>query len=116
MAKAVLTFALYQGDILVRRETLSHDIIKVGKDPKSQLLVDDPLASRMHAVIEVGGPDDVVLTDLGNEPVTQVNGAPVNKCRLSVGDQVLVGGTKLVLERADAAGAEAQPAAAPAVS
>jgi hypothetical protein len=37
MAKAVLTFALYQSDQLIRRETLSHDIIKVGKDPKSQL-------------------------------------------------------------------------------
>ncbi len=116
MSKAVLTFALYQGDQLLRRETLSHDIIKVGKGPKSQLQVDDPLASQMHAVIEVGGPDEVTLTDLGNEPVTQVNGAPVNKCRLSVGDQMLIGGTKIVLERAEAAGAEAQPAAAPAVS
>ena len=114
MAKAVLTFALYQGDTLLRRETLSHDIIKVGKDPKSQLQVQDELASRMHAVIEVGGPDDVTLTDLGNEPVTQVNGAPVNKARLSVGDQVLIGATKIVLERADPAGAEAQPVAAPA--
>jgi len=116
MAKAVLTFALYQGDNLLKRETLSHDIIKVGKDPKSQLQVEDELASRMHAVIEVGGPEDVTLTDLGNEPVTQVNGAPVNKCKLSVGDQVLIGATKIVLEKADAVGAEAQPAAAPAAA
>ncbi len=116
MAKAVLTFALYQSDILLRRETLSHDIIKVGKDPKSQLQVEDALASRMHAVIEVNGPDEVTLTDLGNEPVTQVNGAPVNKCRLSVGDQVLVGATKIVLEKAEPAGAEAQPAAPAAIS
>lgn len=110
MAKAVLTFALYQGNALVRRETLSHDIIKVGKDPNSQLQVDDPMASRMHAVIEVNGPLDVTLTDLGNEPVTHVNGGPVNKCRLNVGDQVTIGSTIIVLERADAAGAEAQPA------
>ena len=116
MAKAVLTFALYQGDILVRRETLSHDIIKVGKDPKSQLLVDDPMASRMHAVIEVMSPQDITLTDLGNEPVTHVNGAPVNKCRLSIGDQVLIGATKIVLERSEAAGAEAHPAPAPGFS
>ncbi len=116
MAKAVLTFALYQNNALVRRETLSHDIIKVGKDPKSQLLVDDAMASRMHAVIEVMGPQEIALTDLGNEPVTHVNGAPVNKCRLSVNDQVLIGGTLIVLERAEAAGAEAQPAAAPAAS
>ena len=35
MAKAVLTFALYQGDALQRRETVTQDIVKVGKDPKS---------------------------------------------------------------------------------
>jgi outer membrane biosynthesis protein TonB len=110
MAKAVLTFALYQGDALQRRETVTQDIVKVGKDPKSHLRVDDELASRMHAVIEVAGPEDVTLIDLGNEPGTMVNGARVNKCKLHVGDQVQVGGTRIVLESAEAASAEAQPA------
>lgn len=116
MAKAVLTFALYQGDALQRRETIAQDIVKVGKDPKSHLRVDDELASRMHAVIEVGSPDDITLIDLGNEPGTMVNGARVNKCKLHVGDQVQVGGTKIVLERAEAAGAEVQAAPAPATA
>jgi hypothetical protein len=111
MAKAVLTFALYQGDTLVRRETISQDIIKVGKDPKSHLQVDDELASRMHAVIEVGDVDDISLIDLGNEPATQVNGTPVNKCKLGAGDQIIIGGTFIVLERIDAIGAAVQPAA-----
>ena len=74
-AKVALTFALYQGDQLVRRETVTQDIVKVGKDPKSHLRVDDELASRMHAVIEVASPDDITLIDLGNEPGTMVNGA-----------------------------------------
>src|SRR6188768_2727335 len=114
MAKAVLTFALYQGDALQRRETVTQDIVKVGKDPKSHLRVDDELASRMHAVIEVAGPEDITLIDLGNEPGTMVNGARVNKCKLHVGDQIQVGATKLVLESAEAAGADAHvPAAAP---
>ena len=52
-AKVALTFALYQGDQLVRRDTIAQDIVKVGKDPRSHLRVDDELASRMHAVIEV---------------------------------------------------------------
>ncbi len=106
MAKAVLTFGLYQGDALVRRETVTQDIVKVGKDPKSHLRVDDELASRMHAVIEVAGPEDITLIDLGNEPGTQVNGARINKCKLHVGDQIQVGGTTIVLETADAPGAE----------
>jgi hypothetical protein len=107
MAKAVLTFALYQGDALQRRETVTQDIVKVGKDPKSHLRVDDDQASRMHAVIEVAGPEDITLIDLGNEPGTMVNGARVNKCKLHVGDQIQVGQTYIVLESADAAGAEA---------
>src|SRR5258706_529023 len=78
-AKVSLTFGLYEGGQLVRRETVTQDIVKVGKDPKSHLRVDDELASRMHAVIEVASPDDITLIDLGNEPGTIVNGSRVNK-------------------------------------
>jgi hypothetical protein len=111
--KVALTFALYQNDALVRRETVTQDIVKVGKDAKSHLRVDDELASRMHAVIEVASPEDVTLIDLGNEPGTMVNGARVNKCKINVGDQLQIGGTKIVLERAEAV-AVAAAAAVPA--
>jgi hypothetical protein len=100
-AKVSLTFGLYEGDQLVRRETVMQDIVKVGKDPKSHLRVDDELASRMHAVIEVASPDDITLIDLGNEPGTIVNGARINKCKIQPGDQIQIGSTLLVLERAD---------------
>ena len=60
-AKVALTFALYQGDQLVRRDSIAQDIVKVGKDPRSHLRVDDDLASRMHAVIEVAGPNDATI-------------------------------------------------------
>src|SRR5678815_3293778 len=109
MARQVLTFALYQYDSLQRRETVTQDIAKAGKDPKSHLRVDDELASRMHAVIEVAGPEDITLIDLGNEPGTMVNGARVNKCKLHVGDQIQIGTTNIMLERAEPAGVEAQP-------
>ncbi|HRI68820.1 MAG TPA: AgmX/PglI C-terminal domain-containing protein [Polyangium sp.] len=121
--KVALTFALYQNEALVRRETVAQDIVKVGKDPKSHLRVDDELASRMHAVIEVASPDDITLIDLGNEPGTLVNGARVNKVKIKVDDQLQIGGTKLILEKAEpvamAAGAKpagANPFAAPAPS
>jgi hypothetical protein len=116
--KVALTFALYQNEALVRRETVTQDIVKVGKDAKSHLRVDDELASRMHAVIEVASPEDITLIDLGNEPGTMVNGARVNKCKINPGDQLQIGGTKIVLERAEpvavaAAGAPRAPAANP---
>ena len=95
--KVALTFAFYEGDTLVRRETVAEDIVKVGKDPKSHLRVDDDAASRMHAVIEVQ--DDVTLIDLGNETGTSVNGVRVNKCKLKPGDQIQIGASLIVLEK-----------------
>jgi hypothetical protein len=117
-AKVALTFALYQGDQLVRRDTIAQDIVKVGKDPRSHLRVDDELASRMHAVIEVASPADITLIDLGNEPGTLVNGQRVNKCKVRPGDQIQIGSTLIVLEAAEVASAvtaaPAPVAAAPA--
>lgn len=112
-AKVALTFALYQGDQLVRREAIAQDIVKVGKDPRSHLRVDDDLASRMHAVIEVAGPNDITLIDLGNEPGTMVNGQRVNKCKVRPGDQIQIGSTMIHLESAELAGAETAAAAVP---
>jgi len=105
-----LTFAWLENGEPVRRETITQDIVKIGKDPKSHVRVDDELAARMHAVVEAGGVDDIVLIDLGNEPGTLVNGQRVNKCRLRVGDQIQVGSTVLVLEEVVSAAAAASPA------
>lgn len=105
MAKAVVTFATYQGGQLISRDSVTHDIVKVGRDPKSHLRVDDPAASRMHAVIEVASPTEITLIDLGNDPGTYVNGERINKCRLRVGDRVDIGNTQLILENVEADGA-----------
>jgi len=102
MAKAVVTFATYQGGQLISRDSVTHDIVKVGRDPKSHLRVDDPAASRMHAVIEVASPSEITLIDLGNDPGTYVNGERINKCRLRVGDRVDIGSTQLILENVEA--------------
>src|SRR5258708_2681042 len=110
-AKVALTFALYQGDELIRRDTIAQDIVKVGKDPRSHLRVDDELASRMHAVIEVGNAADITLIDLGNEPGTLVNGQRVNKCKVRPGDQIQIGSTLIVLEGAEAAALSVPPGA-----
>jgi FHA domain len=101
MAKAVVTFATYQGGQLISRDSVTHDIVKVGRDPKSHLRVDDPAASRMHAVIEVASPTEITLIDLGNDPGTYVNGERINKCRLRVGDRVDIGSTQLILENVE---------------
>ena len=106
MSKAVLTFAVYQGETLLRRETVAHDIVKVGKDPKSHLRIDDDAASRMHAVVEVTGPGEIQLIDLGSTRGTTVNGERINKAVLRSGDQVHFGDTRVVVSF----GVEAAPA------
>lgn len=101
--KAALTFALYQGSSLVRRETIIQNVVKVGRDPKSHLRIDDDNVSRMHAVIEIASPDDITLIDLGNESGTRVNGNVINKCKIRPGDRIEFGATEVVLESASPA-------------
>jgi hypothetical protein len=98
-----------------RTESITQDIVKIGKDPKSHLRLDDESASRMHAVVEVAGPEDITLIDLGNEPGTTVNGQRVNKTKIKPGDEIRIAETRIVLTAAAAAQASA-PAAAPAAN
>ena len=93
--KIPMTFRIYSGDELVRTEQLTQDIIKVGKLPSSHLRIDDDNVSRMHAVIEVTGPDDIFIIDLGSASGTIVNGKKVNKCKLQSGDEIQLGDTRV---------------------
>ena len=63
--KIPLKFRIFKGDQLLREETLAQPVIKVGKLSSSHLRLDDDSVSRMHAVIEVSGPDDISIIDLG---------------------------------------------------
>ncbi|MBX3245695.1 MAG: AgmX/PglI C-terminal domain-containing protein [Myxococcales bacterium] len=115
-----MTFRIYAGEELVRTETLTQDIIKVGKLPSSHLRIDDDNVSRMHAVIEVTGPDEIFIIDLGSASGTVVNGKKVNKCKLEHGDEVVLGDTRVVVEIGGAGAQDEAPtvvaAGAPAVA
>ena len=94
--KTTLTFSVAAASGS-RTEVVTQDIVKIGKDPKSHLRLDDEAASRMHAVVEVAGVDDITLIDLGNEPGTLVNGQRINKCKIKPGDEVRIAETKISL-------------------
>src|SRR5215471_6809754 len=96
-AKVPLTFRIFKGDQLVREERLSLSVIKLGKVPSAHLKLDDETVSRMHAIIEVNGPGDVSIIDLGSTKGTFVNGQKVNKAKLQSGDTIVVGETKIEL-------------------
>jgi TonB family protein len=52
----------------------------------------------MHAMIEVTGPDEIYIIDLGSASGTYVNGQKTNKSRLQSGDQIQIGQTRMIVE------------------
>jgi hypothetical protein len=97
-AQVPFTFQIYQGDTLVRTETVTQDrAIKIGKLSSSHLRIDDESASRMHAVIEITDGGEYFIIDLGSTKGTIVNGQKVNKAKLQSGDTIVLGNTKLVV-------------------
>lgn len=106
-----ITFHVIEGDAVARSETFSQDVIKIGKLESSHLRIDDEAVSRMHAVVEVSGPDEVFIIDLGSASGTIVNGQKVNKAKLNSGDQIQLGATVVQVEIGAGAVEEAAPAA-----
>lgn len=90
-----ITFTITQGET-TRTETLTQDVIKIGKLESSHLRIDDEGVSRMHSVIEVSG-GDVHIIDLGSASGTVVNGQKVNKTKLESGDQLQFGNALVVI-------------------
>jgi hypothetical protein len=64
--------------------------LSVGRDPESDIFLNDMTVSRAHAVLEVG-PGGVTVTDLGSLNGTYVNGQLVDSAVLGNGDLVQIG-------------------------
>lgn len=106
-----LKFEIHQGDQPVRTETLTQDVIKIGKLSSSHLRIDDEGVSLMHAVIEVAGADDISIIDLGSSKGTLVNGQKVTKGKLKSGDEISLGSARLVVTVGEPVAAEEKPQA-----
>jgi len=114
-SKLALTFRMFQNGHLVREDTLTQSVIKIGKVPSAHLQIADEAVSRMHAIVEVTG-HEVSLIDLGSTRGTFVNGKKINKARLEAGDVIMLGDTRLELGIAeDGAAAQRAPTRPPAL-
>ena len=111
--KVPLTFRIFKGDQFLREERLSLSAIKLGKVPSAHVRLDDETVSRMHAIVEVNGPDDVSIIDLGSTKGTFVNGQRINKAKLQSGDVIVVGETKIEIAARETAAAPAVVAPPP---
>ncbi|MFL5307366.1 MAG: FHA domain-containing protein, partial [Polyangia bacterium] len=101
-----IRFQIYKGDSLVREEILAQDVIKIGKLASSHLRLDDETVSRMHAVIETTGPNEIHVVDLGSTRGTTVNGERITKARLQSGDEVMFGDCRVVVTFTEATASE----------
>src|SRR5512133_3263859 len=104
-----ITLKVFRGDELVRSEQFNREIIKIGRLASAHLCLDDEKISRIHSVIEVSPDGAISIIDMGSAEGTFVNGKKVSRGALQLGDQITLGGLRIVLE-ADAANAAAEPA------
>jgi type II secretory pathway pseudopilin PulG len=69
---------------------LSGTLAVMGRDPSSDLVLNDPKCSRRHAVVEAG-PDGMAIRDAGSANGIYVNGKKVDRAKLADGDEIRLG-------------------------
>ncbi len=102
-----ITLKVFRGDDLVRTERFTREIIKIGRLASAHLCLDDERISRIHSVIEVSPEGNISIIDMGSAEGTFVNGKKVSRGALRAGDQITLGGLRIVVEGEDGAAAPA---------
>jgi FHA domain len=69
---------------------LSGTLAVMGRDPSSDLVLNDPKCSRRHAVVEAG-PDGMAIRDAGSANGIYLNGKKVERAKLADGDEIRLG-------------------------
>ena len=88
-------FVINQGAKAGARYALDSDVVSLGRDPNSDIFLDDVTVSRRHAEVERRGAR-YSIRDAGSLNGTYVNRKLVEQGELSEGDEVQVGKFKLV--------------------
>lgn len=102
-----LRFEIIQDGSVIDTLEIDQDVIKVGKLASSQLRLEDPGVSRIHAVIEKGPGGEYSVIDLGSAGGTFVNGEKITKVEISSGDELRFGDTLVMVSFVDAVEEEA---------
>ena len=88
-------FVINHGAKAGARYALDADMVSVGRDPGSDIFLDDITVSRRHAEVERDGAR-YSIRDVGSLNGTYVNRKLVDQGELNEGDEVQVGKFKLV--------------------
>jgi pSer/pThr/pTyr-binding forkhead associated (FHA) protein len=81
-----------------RRMVLSGATAVIGRSRDCDIVLDDPNVSRRHAEVRKEG-DGWTVADLGSTNGVKVNGRRVGQARLSPGDEITLGLSKLNFEQ-----------------
>ncbi len=100
-----LTFDIYNGDTLLRREELRKESVTIGKGPAAMLRVEHEALQDLHVVLNVNEDGSVQLLDIVGDNSTQVNGQPVSNVLLKSGDAISVGSLRILVQIPDDAAA-----------
>ena len=88
-------FVVHQGPKAGARYALDSDVVSLGRDPDSDIFLDDITVSRRHAEVRRDG-SRYSIRDVGSLNGTYVNRTLLDDGELSEGDEVQVGRFKLV--------------------
>jgi TonB family protein len=104
-----LKLTVYKGSDLALEQTFERDIVKIGRLASAHLKLDDAKVSRIHAVIEssAGGAEYSII-DMGSTEGTFLNGEKVSKEKLTDGDEIRLGDSRIVVSLSETSGAPAQ--------
>ncbi|QYH35708.1 FtsK/SpoIIIE domain-containing protein [Salinibacterium sp. M195] len=84
------TLTIVDGPDIGRIITLPIGGAVLGRDARADILLDDPLVSKLHARVDVA-PGVVRIVDLNSANGIEVDGGPVTRVELGDGETVLVG-------------------------
>lgn len=79
------------------RVAITDEAVAIGRLSDCDVPVTDESVSRRHAEVRRQG-NDIVVVDLGSTNGTKVNGVGVRQRRLTDGDEIIVGSTRLRFE------------------
>ena len=87
---------LHEG-VAIHKFKLDQPRLRIGRDPKSDIFIDNTVVSSEHAVIEVqnnpsaGGKPEYYIEDLKSTNSTFVNGEKITRHKLQHNDMIRVG-------------------------
>lgn len=92
---APLVFTVCKEGVETGQKEFNQRSILLGRGDAANLRVDDPKASKLHAVIDISSAEEIHILDLGSTNGTKVNGEKIHRTKIKPGDEITIGHTSM---------------------